>query len=414
MTRPRRAVVHLTTYLQGGAGRAITDLACAQHRAGDDVLVMASATGRGDADNYPEYLDRLAAAGVTVVLEESLFVRDAVLGDRALACLHRARRPEDVAVVHAHAATPARIGLRFAEATDGRPVVIQTQHGWGTRKTPAQAQDDLATLHAVDHVITTSRATGGWLVSQGLDPARLSVIPCGLVKTSSGPMPGDAVAYLAAHRADGRRLAACIGSVTANKNQALLVEALADPRTAGWAGVVIGEGGDALRPRAEALGVAARLALAGYQAGAARWLAGVDLLVVPSLSEGQGLVVLEAFRAGVPVVASRIPALEELVVEGETGWLFDPTDARDLVRALTAAGTALPAVRARIVAAARGVFMRDYRFETTLARHEALYARLAGPGAAARVPGAGARHPMSSPAGRGEAHAGLTRGRPAG
>jgi glycosyltransferase involved in cell wall biosynthesis len=56
-----------------------------------------------------------------------------------------------------------------------------------------------------------------------------------------------------------------------------------------------------------------------------------DLLINPSqVPESFGLVVVEAYARGVPVLAARIGALQELVGEGETGWLFKPGDRFDL------------------------------------------------------------------------------------
>src|SRR5690606_14037058 len=51
-----------------------------------------------------------------------------------------------------------------------------------------------------------------------------------------------------------------------------------------------------------------------------------DLLVVPSRQDGRPVVVLEAMASGVPVVASRVGGLPELIVPGETGELCDPDD----------------------------------------------------------------------------------------
>ena len=63
-------------------------------------------------------------------------------------------------------------------------------------------------------------------------------------------------------------------------------------------------------------------------------LRGAAALVVPSTYEGMPLVVLEAMEAGVPVVASRVSGIPEVVVDGETGWLVPPEDPEALARAL--------------------------------------------------------------------------------
>src|SRR2546428_4791532 len=60
-------------HYQGGASRAIVDLACAQRHAGHDVLVVTSRTGDGNYGNYPHYLDRLRAEAVPLLVEDSLF-----------------------------------------------------------------------------------------------------------------------------------------------------------------------------------------------------------------------------------------------------------------------------------------------------------------------------------------------------
>ncbi len=63
-------------------------------------------------------------------------------------------------------------------------------------------------------------------------------------------------------------------------------------------------------------------------------LAGAGALAVPSIYEGMPLVVLEAMEAGVPVVASRVSGIPEVVVDGETGWLVPPEDPGALAAAL--------------------------------------------------------------------------------
>ena len=74
-------IVHITTFLQGGAGRTVTDLACAQRARGHRVVVAASATAEPGFESYSEYLATLAAAGIEVVLADSSFKRDLALND---------------------------------------------------------------------------------------------------------------------------------------------------------------------------------------------------------------------------------------------------------------------------------------------------------------------------------------------
>ena len=92
--------------------------------------------------------------------------------------------------------------------------------------------------------------------------------------------------------------------------------------------VVLGEGPE--RPTLEALarqlGVERRVFLPGRVPDVAAWLRRATVLVHPARWEGFGLGVLEAMLAGLPVVASNVSSLPELVVDGETGILVRPDD----------------------------------------------------------------------------------------
>ncbi len=372
----RLRIAHLTTFLQGGAGRAIVDLALAQREAGHDVLVLTSDRGQPGYGNYPHYLERLRAAGVPLRVEDSLFTRDQTLNLQALACLRTDRPRGTLDVVHAHAGTPARIARLYAGAEDSGVAVVQTQHGWGVAKTPEQAREDLAVLDEVDRIIVTSEATRSLLASRGISKGRIETIPCGIAATAPDRIADDAARTSAELRARGYRVVGCIGTVNANKNQRVLIEALARPSLRDVAVIVVGEGGDAVAGQARGLGLGDRVRAVGYQPDADRWLPGFDALAVPSLTEGQGLVVLEAFRAGVPVAASAIPALEQLVTDGEQGWLFDPADADALARTLARMLTLPDATRHAVLTAARRRFDQQYTIPVMLARHEALYRRV--------------------------------------
>ena len=202
-------------------------------------------------------------------------------------------------------------------------------------------------------------------------------MPCGLAPAAPQPSPAALVAA-ASFRARGRLVIGCVGSVNANKNQAAVVRAVARSTERPLAALIVGEGGERLLPACRAEGVEDAVHLAGFQPDADAWIPAFDVLVVPSFSEGQGLVVLEAFRAGVPVVASDLAPLRELVEEGRTGWLCDPHDPQSIVRAVARALSVSTEEHHRIMAAARAVFERDYTTAAMVERHSAAYAEALG------------------------------------
>lgn len=326
-------IVHLTTFLQGGAGRAVALLACAQRRAGHDVVVVTSRTPAPGYENYPEYLDTIAAAGARLIQVDSLFKRDDSLNNAALDTTRAALQQQQPRLVHAHAAVPARIGLRLASR--GCPVV-QTMHGWGRHKTPDQAAQDLGIMREVDLVVFPSAAAAAELRAAGGLFRATAVVPCGIpVEAPRAALPSG-LEHVQRRRAHGARVLVTIGSLTRQKNHAVVIEALPSlVKRHDVMALLVGEGPElsALRARAVDLGVSDRVHFAGYLAEASSVLAIADVLVQPSLTESFGIAVAEAFRAGVPVVASDIPALAELL-GGACGWMFDLNKAEALVHAL--------------------------------------------------------------------------------
>jgi glycosyltransferase involved in cell wall biosynthesis len=203
------------------------------------------------------------------------------------------------------------------------------------------------------------------------------VIPDGVSPHAPGPPPVEALRLLRPLRERGARIVGCIGPVTASTNQKIVVEALRALGDLDVVAVFIGEGSDALLMQAAMLGVSRRVVACGAQPHASRWLPLLDLLVLPSKTEGQGLAVLEAFRAGVPVAASNIPPLAQVVEHQKSGFLFQPDDADALATVIRAA-LALPAQeRESLARAARTRFAEAYTSDRMVARHDVLYAQLA-------------------------------------
>lgn len=362
-------VLHVTTFLQGGAGRIITALALAQRDAGHEVTVVTDDGGAPGYESYPEYLKRLSSAGVRIFPVRSTFTRDLGLNVGGAAQLRALVDAHPVTVVHSHAAIPALVA-HLALVGCRRVPFIHTMHGWGINKTAEQAATDLSLMSAADVVVTPSAAARRTLIELGLRGVPLDLIPYGIeAELPSRAADPEDVAAIRSLRS--RLVTLCIGTIGARKNQALLIQALArNPRAAA---VFIGDGDvDGLTATAEQAGVIDRVRILGYRSDASRYLPHADVMVLPSRNEGLPIAVLEAFRAGVPVVGSDIPEISEAVEDGVTGVLFTPDDARALAGALGRVGN--PLQRDRMGEAARRMFASRYGTAQMLARYARLYA----------------------------------------
>ncbi len=96
-----------------------------------------------------------------------------------------------------------------------------------------------------------------------------------------------------------------------------------------------GELTDALKAASRELGIAERVHWLGWRSDGADLIGAFDILLLPSLWEGFGLVLLEAMSRRVPVIASRVSAIPEVVVDGETGILVEARDVPALADAMS-------------------------------------------------------------------------------
>ncbi|HEX8616322.1 MAG TPA: glycosyltransferase [Thermoanaerobaculia bacterium] len=122
-------------------------------------------------------------------------------------------------------------------------------------------------------------------------------------------------------------------------------------------------------------GAGARVRWAGFRTDVDALLAGCDLFVHPSLADAFPTVLLEAMAAGLPVIASRVGGIPEIVTPGVTGTLVPPGDAGALATAI-AALLADRGAMARMSAAARERSQREFSAEAWLARLGELYEKV--------------------------------------
>ena len=211
----------------------------------------------------------------------------------------------------------------------------------------------------------------------------------------NGVDPDDYAADLARGRqlrsgwgvGDEEVLLAFVGRLDYQKNVAVFLAAAGRLRRAGKGvrGVIAGDGPE--RPLVEEFlrrDDASRWAVwLGFTDDVAGVLSAADVLVLPSRWEGFGLAAAEAMAAGLPVVATRVPGLTEVIEDGESGLLVDSEDLDGLAAAV-ARLVDDPATRARLGLAGRRRVGERFSIAANVAAHERLYTELAG-GAPARV-----------------------------
>lgn len=200
---------------------------------------------------------------------------------------------------------------------------------------------------------------------------KLQVIHCGV--------DPDGFARAAGSAEPGCLEIACVGTLHAVKGQGVLLEACArlEQRGIAWRCHLVGDGPDrrALEETARSLGIASRVVFHGAceRDRVRELLAGVDVGVAPSVPtadgrrEGIPVALMEAAACGLPLVASRLSGIPELVREGENGLLVEPGDAEGLASALGRLARE-PETRARFGAAARRRLEADFNLGPNVAR----------------------------------------------
>jgi len=143
--------------------------------------------------------------------------------------------------------------------------------------------------------------------------------------------------------------------------------------------LMVGDGPEvaAAHELARELGVEDRVHFLGRQENVVELLSLADLFLLPSEKESFGLAALEAMACEVPVVASRVGGLPEVVTDGVSGFLVDPDDVAGMVeRSLEV--LCEPGLHGRMAAAARAAAVNSFPAAAVVERYEAYYRQVLG------------------------------------
>jgi glycosyltransferase involved in cell wall biosynthesis len=280
---------------------------------------------------------------------------------------------------------------RFAfrrEITSWRPNIVLTWMSRATRFCPRGEFEhvgrlggyyDLRYYQRCDHLIGNTRAIVDYAIAKGWPPERVTYLP------NFVPDAGAAVTSLTSDdvtRGVQGPLALALGRLHPNKGFDLLLEAFAATREIDlW---IAGDG--PLRPRLERLatrlGITERVRFLGWRDDVPALLAQADLLVCPSLHEPLGNVVIEAWSAALPVVATASDGPAALITHGENGVLVPlPTACGGGPQALANAierVCADAALRARLGKEGRRAYEAEFTEAIVVARYRKFFDRAVG------------------------------------
>lgn len=242
---------------------------------------------------------------------------------RSLTGLMRQWRPQ---IVHTHGSLAGRVAASLVGAR-----IVYTKHGLAAAeersiqlRSPGSVLKRASVRLMADRIVAVSGAVKDALVAAGADAARIRVIPGGVDPADYAAVPPPVPGVVGA-----------LGRLEPEKGFDVLLDAVAQlpPEVR----LVLGGSGleqEALAAQVDALGLQHRVTLTGFVADVPAFLGQTGIFVLPSRSEGLGLVLLEAMAAGRPVVASRVGGIPEVVLDGETGLLVPPEDPGALADAI--------------------------------------------------------------------------------
>jgi glycosyltransferase involved in cell wall biosynthesis len=290
---------------------------------------------------------------------------------RELRALARQLSPDVVQINSSKAGVLARLALAGVGAR-----TVFTAHGWafsgrgGTAGTVYTATER-AVAPLSDAIVCVSNHDLALARERGISPRRgLHVIHNGV----------DSPEVLPRRRAPGNRLVlGCTARLAPPKDLITLLDALVQPRCEGWELRVFGDGPDRgeIERHRDALGLGDRVTLLGNRDDVAARLADCDAFALISDWEGLPYSILEAMAAGLPVLATAVGGIPDLVVPGATGELVPPRDAEAAGRVLAAWGAG-PAALLSLGRAGHERARASFSRERMVERYDALFTTLLG------------------------------------
>jgi glycosyltransferase involved in cell wall biosynthesis len=298
------------------------------------IAVATYRRGNEPAENDFVVACQRAGLEINIIHERFLFDLAVIPAIRKLIELYQ----PDIIQTHA---VKSHFLVRLAGINRGRPW-IAFHHGytWTSRRTCIYNELDRWSLRAPNKVVTVCRSFACALEQIGVRPERI-LVRHNSVKAFS-PASAETVRQLRQTLgiAEGSRVILCVGRLSREKAQQDFVEAAALIRSNNCKRkvrfVIAGDGPDRLKLKdlAKSRGVEDWIVFSGQVANLAPYYTMADIAVLPSHSEGSPNVLLEAMAGGLPIVATAVGGIPEIVEHEKQALLVEKHDPAALARSI--------------------------------------------------------------------------------
>jgi len=345
-------ILHIITRLDRGGSAENTLLTCLGLAEKYDLMLayglsLESHMTDWEKQSVDAHLKEAVARGVKIIPLKSLVRRIAPVKDLCtFFFLWQLMVREKPTIVHTHSSKAGLLG-RWAAKLAHVPIIIHTPHGhvffghFGPLASKLFLVLERITSHITDRIIALTGAEKNDYIEFSVSkPHKIITIHSGVEierytnaevnvrekKIALGLNPESLTVGLVGW------LLPIKGPMHLLKAMAQVWKSIPEPEL-----VFVGKGEleDALRKQALEMGVADKVVFLGWRGDVPEIMQILDILVLPSLNEGMGRVLVEAMAAGKPVVASRVGGIQDLIKDGENGLLVEPGDVNGLSRAIT-------------------------------------------------------------------------------
>lgn len=279
-------------------------------------------------------------------------------------------------IIHSHDTRSDLVAVIAAHLT-GVPLII-SNHAWHPADFKRKVLEAIRArlMHHADLVISVSQNTNRETLERGIPPEKCLCLYSGidLAPYRNAPSKAEARATLGLDPED--IIVGNVARLWPEKEHASLIEAAAKlaPTHPKIKFMIVGDGplGPELRAKVESLGVQHQVLMPGYRNDLETVMAAFDIFAFPSSAEGTPMVIYNAMAMGLPIVASPVSGVGEILVDGKTASFIPPANSDAIATAVAA--LADDPERARALGnGAKHAVESEYSVEQAVQKLESIY-----------------------------------------